>query len=439
MTKAPNTGSFSNQRGLMFLLVYGIYQLLWFVLLPLAFIRLWWRGRFEKGYRQHWAERLGFYSNPGFKQKPVWIHAVSVGETRAATPLIEALLAQGQVIVLTHMTPTGRKTGADLFANAIANGSLVQAYLPYDGCGPVARFLAHFQPLLGAVMETEAWPTLVFYSQKKQFPLLLINGRLSDRSARRIAKFGNLGRQLFQGFYKVLAQTTLDQERYQSLGVTRCEVTGNLKFDVTLNPEAINAGVQWRSNLDHRQVVCAASTREGEEELILEAWKRLAHPQKPLLLIVPRHPQRFDEVANLVANAGFSFVRKSQTSINAKIEADVFIGDSMGEMPMYLAMSDFVLMGGSLLPFGGQNLIEPCALAKPVILGPHTFNFSQASVDALTAGAAIATTPEVLSDSLEQWINNPNALEAASNAALQFANHYRGATERTMAHLRQLF
>lgn len=440
MNKAFDSVDKTTQRGLIFFLVYALYQLLWCVALPFAFVRLWWRGRFEKGYRRHWGERLGFYPKTPFKQRPVWVHAVSVGETRAAAPLIEALLARGQVVLLTHMTPTGRKTGAELFASAMTNATLVQAYLPYDYCGPVSRFLRHFQPLFGAMMETEAWPTIVFQSQKKQLPLFLINGRLSERSARRISRFGDLGRTLFQSFYKILAQTQQDRERYQSLGVVGCEVTGNLKFDVELNRDQIEEGKRLRvQKIGSRSVVCAASTREGEEALILEAWNKNNHPAKPLLLIVPRHPQRFDEVAALIEKTGLRYARKSRLDHSINVDTDVLLGDSMGEMPLYLAMSDYVLMGGSLLPFGGQNLIEPCALGKPVILGPYTFNFSQASADALRSGAALPTELENLSENLIAWINSPEALRKASAAALLFANTYRGATEKTMAHLSKYF
>ena len=374
---------------------FAAYQLLWHLLLTLAFIRLAWRSRHAFSYLHHIPERLGFgYSKPVTKGV-VWIHAVSVGETRAAQPLIEAYLAKGESILLTHMTLNGRRTGKQLFGKEIAAGKIRQVYLPYDLCWSVEHFLNTFAPKLGLFMETEAWPTVVFRCADKGLPLFLVNARLSERSARRVNQFGKAGRALFQAFAGILAQTEFDAQRYRSLGVKNIEVVGNLKFDVPLDPALVKQGKAWQENLhaSQRLMVCAASTRDGEEAIILKAWKDLllnhTFDIPPLLCIVPRHPERFSEVADQIHAAGLKFRRRTEWQGIPKDNADldVVLGDSMGEMPMYYSAADLVVMGGSLLRFGGQNLIEACAAGCPVLLGEHTYNFQQASIDALDAGA----------------------------------------------------
>ena len=441
LIKSPDSNV---QRGFLFNVVFVIYQLGWCLGIPIALIRLCWRSRQEPGYRAHMLERLGFYPHKFVGGTPIWIHAVSVGETRAATFLIESLLKQNKKILLTHMTPTGRRTGADIFKQAIAQGQLIQAYLPYDFIWSVKRFLNYFSPKLGMMMETEAWPTLVMVTKNQHMPLFLINGRLSERSARRIERFGRLGRVLFQSFQQIFAQTIQDQHRYESLGVQHCLVTGNLKFDIQLNEQLLKQGQAWKSAaLSTRTVICAASTREGEEALIVQAWKKIDQTQSPLLMIIPRHPQRFEEVEKIIQAQGLSLQRRSHLSVNQKIDAQVLLGDSMGEMALYYAMSDYVVMGGSLLPFGGQNLIEPCSIGKPVILGLHTFNFSKASQDALALGAgwrlSKAVAPDEIIQELVNQINhlldNPQEIATASQGAFQFTRTHQGATQRTLENL----
>lgn len=426
----------------LLLLTLFIYQCFWYLLIPLVLLRLWLRSKHEPGYIQHIGERFGFYPKK-LNARAVWIHAVSVGETRAAQPLVDQLIQQGQSVLLTHMTPTGRRTGEEIFKSYIAQGKLIQAYLPYDFCGPVSRFFNAFNLKMGAMMETEAWPTIVFFARWKKFPLYLVNGRLSQRSAGRVARFGNLGKSLFQSFHQILAQTASDQKRYESLGVQYSVVTGNLKFDVPLNQTLVDQGIRWREQaFNNRQVVCFASSREGEEVLFLNAWKRLVStiPNKPpLLMMVPRHPARFDEVAVMIQDAHFSLVKRSDLNDVQSIEVDVVLGDSMGEMPRYLAASDLVVMGGTLLPFGGQNLIEPCSLGKPVILGQYTFNFSQASEDAIKAGAAWRLSGQEqseleseLSQKIIEILSSSQSLQAASFAAKSFAQEFTGATQKTV-------
>ena len=429
---------------------FAAYQLLWHLLLPLAFLRLAWRSRYAFSYLHHIPERLGFgYSKPVVKGV-VWIHAVSVGETRAAQPLIEAYLAKGESILLTHMTLNGRRTGKQLFGKEIAAGKIRQVYLPYDLCWSVEHFLNTFAPKLGLFMETEAWPTVVFRCADKGLPLFLVNARLSERSARRVNQFGKAGRALFQAFAGILAQTEFDAQRYRGLGVKNIEVVGNLKFDVPLDPALVKQGKAWQENLhvSQRLMVCAASTRDGEEAIILKAWKDLllnhAFEVQPLLCIVPRHPERFTEVSDQIHAAGLKFRRRTEWQGIPKDNADldVVLGDSMGEMPMYYSAADLVVMGGSLLRFGGQNLIEACAAGCPVLLGEHTYNFQQASIDALDAGAAkrikedlLLGEPIALMEALKSLLLNPAELAQMASAAKTYSVEHQGATKRIIAAL----
>jgi 3-deoxy-D-manno-octulosonic-acid transferase len=431
---------------------FAVYQLLWHLLLPLAFIRLAWRARHSFAYLHHIPERLGFGYDKPIKQESIWIHAVSVGETRAAQPLIDAYLARGETILLTHMTLNGRRTGKQLFANQIASGQIRQVYLPYDLCWSVEHFLNIFKPKLGLFMETEAWPTVVFRCAEIGPPLFLVNARLSERSARRVNRFGKAGRSLFQAFAGILAQTEFDAQRYRSLGVKNISIVGNLKFDVPLDPLLIQQGKQWQQELhaSKRLMVCAASTRDGEEEILLKAWKDLMLSNSfviaPLLCLVPRHPERFADVADLMYSAGLKFRRRTEWSgIPTECAGlDVVLGDSMGEMPMYYSAADLVVMGGSLLPFGGQNLIEACAAGCPVLLGEHTYNFQQASLDAIQAGAAkriggdlLLSEPTALMEALKVLLLNTAELGTMSQAAKTYSIEHQGATKRILAALDQ--
>jgi 3-deoxy-D-manno-octulosonic-acid transferase len=431
---------------------FAVYQLLWHLLLPLAFVRLAWRSRHAFAYLHHIPERLGFGYQKPITQKVIWIHAVSVGETRAAQPLIEAYLARGESILLTHMTLNGRRTGKQLFAKAIAAGQIRQVYLPYDLCWSVEHFLNTFKPKLGLFMETEAWPTVVFRCADKGLPLFLVNARLSERSARRVNQFGKAGRALFQAFAGILAQTEFDAQRYRSLGVQNIQVVGNLKFDVPLDAHLVKQGKEWQESLNtkHRLMVCAASTRDGEEAIILKAWKDLlfnhAFEVQPLLCLVPRHPERFSDVAEQIHAAGLRFRRRTEWQGIPKDSADldVVLGDSMGEMPLYYSASDLVVMGGSLLRFGGQNLIEACAASCPVLLGEHTYNFQQASIDALESGAAKSIKGELLlgesialMEALKSLLLNPAELSQMAIAAKTYSIEHQGATKRILAALDQ--
>ena len=434
------------------LIWFSVYQLLWHFFLPLAFVRLALRARHSFAYMHYIPERLGFGYDKPIIQGSIWIHAVSVGETRAAQPLIEAYLARGETILLTHMTLNGRRTGKQLFAKQIAAGEIRQVYLPYDLCWAVEHFLNTFKPKLGLFMETEAWPTIVFRCADIQLPLFLVNARLSERSARRVNRFGGAGRALFQAFAGILAQTDFDAQRYRKLGVRNVSIVGNLKFDVPLDAELLKQGKVWQEKIHatKRLMVCAASTRDGEEAIILKAWKDLllrnSFESAPLLCIVPRHPERFSEVADQIQAAGLKFRRRSEWSgaLQNCLDLDVILGDSMGEMPLYYSAADLVLMGGSLLPFGGQNLIEACAAGCPVLLGEHTYNFQQASLDAIAAGAAkriqgdlLLGDPVALMASLRELLLNSAELRKMSESAKHYSVEHQGATKRILTALNQ--
>ncbi len=411
------------------------YSLLWLAALPLVLLRLLWRARRQPEYLHHVGERLARF-RPQDTAALIWVHAVSVGETRAAEPLVRALLARWPAhrVLITHMTPTGRATSEALFG---AEPRVLRAYLPYDLAPFARRFIARFRPALGVVMETELWPNLLAACRDAGVPVILANARLSARSARRYARWPSLTRNTLGALSAVGAQTAADAERLATLGATRVVQTGNIKFDIE-PPEALLAlAREFRARAGARPLILAASTREGEEAPLLEAFLRHAAPDA-LLLLVPRHPQRFDEVAALAAARGAVVQRRSDgASVDARTR--VWLGDSMGEMFAYYAASDVALIGGSWLPFGGQNLIEACAVGTPVILGPHTFNFALVAEQAEAAGAAMrcATAEDGMAAALE-LAADARRRAGMGEAGLRFARAHRGATARTMALLEEL-
>ncbi len=413
-----------------------IYSLLFYLAQPLVWLRLLWRVRKQPEYLQHLGERYGFYSQ-ATKTPLIWLHAVSVGETRAAEPLIKALLKEfpDHALLLTHMTPTGRATGTELITKF--GTRLMQAYLPYDLPDACARFLDHFKPQLGLLMETELWPNLIAAAKARSMPLSLINARLSQRSQRGYLRLSLLVRPALESLRAVAAQTPVDAERLLAIGARRVSVYGNLKFDVAPSPEKLQLGMQWREALGNRPVWLAASSREGEEALILDAFVHLNLPDL-LLLLVPRHPQRFDEIAALVEAKGLVQLRRSAGTLPTA-STQVWLGDSMGEMPAYFAVADVALIGGTLLPFGGQNLIEAAACGCPVLVGPHSFNFAQATEDAIACGAArkIADADGAASD-VQKLLMDTEALQAMRDAAINFSQAHRGATDKTVALIREI-
>lgn len=422
----------------------GAYSSLLRLLEPAYLLRLWLRGRREPLYRHALGERFGRYarttrddSAPG----RLWLHAVSLGETRAAQALIEALRARrpGLRLLLTHGTATGLAAGRGLL-----RAGDVQAWLPYDSPGAVRRFLRRFRPRLGVMMETEVWPNLLMAASEAGVPMVLANARLSEKSRRQGQRFDNLLRPAVQSFAMVLAQTDADAERLRERGARKVDVLGNLKFDLTPEPALVAQGQQWRKLLD-RPVLLAAVTRDGEEASLLEAWtafKNASTEIKPLLVLVPRHPQRFDEVAALVVAHGLTLARRSSwhEMLPAQaLKAEVWLGDSMGEMALYYGLGQVALLGGSFAPLGGQNLIEAAACGCPVVMGPHTFNFAAAADLSIEAGAAFRATDmaQGLARAL-QLLSQPTSQAEACAAALKFAARHRGAAQRMAERLLEL-
>ncbi len=410
-----------------------VYSLLFYLGTPLVWLRLLWRARKQPEYLQHLDERYAFYRRDIRQGLPlIWLHAVSVGETRAAEPLIEALLREypQHRILLTHMTPTGRATGQEFLMKH--PDRLLQAYLPYDLPDACGRFFRHFRPSLGLLMETELWPNLIAQAQGHGTPVALINARLSARSARGYQRFPRLIHPAFAALSAVAAQTLADAERLTALGARHVAVCGNLKFDVTPAAERLALGKTWKAAFGARPVLLAASTREGEETLLLAALAACPLPDL-LLILVPRHPQRFAEVATLVREHGFSVCRRSENTL-PDAATQVWLGDTMGEMAAYYAAADLAIIGGSLLPFGGQNLIESAACGCPVLVGPHTFNFTQAAADAVACGAAQRVgNVELAMSAAHDLLQDRTALQAMQQAAKDFSREHRGASERTLA------
>lgn len=415
-----------------------IYSFAWWCALPAVLLRLFLRGRREPGYREHIGERLGFYASDKTSMPMLWVHAVSVGETRAAQPVIEAILNDypAHAILLTHMTPTGRATGRELFGS---NPRVVQRYLPYDTGWMAGRFLRHFKPHLCVLMETEVWPNVMAQCARHRVPVVLVNARLSARSLAKAQRLPGLFVQAASAISCVAAQTEGDAARIRTLGAPHVQVTGSVKFDIVPPDDLLQRGAALRGQFGERPVLLCANTREGEEALILDALCVL--PQRDFLLVmVPRHPQRFDEVEAMVGARGLRCVRRS-TFDDAPFDgsADVVLGDSMGEMFAYYAACDVAFVGGNLMPLGGHNLIEACAVGKPVLIGPHTFNFADAADNAIEAGAAlrIADANELMTQALVLLHDHARS-KAMGARARDFAAAHRGATQRTMALLRPL-
>lgn len=406
-----------------------IYTLVLWLLLPYVFFHLLWRGRKQPEYFRHIPERFGFFSLRPCKPV-IWLHTVSVGETRAAASLIRRLTQSypDHQLLLTHTTPTGREASEQLYGDQV-----IRVYLPYDYPFAVRRFLQHFRPRAGILLETEIWFNLIHACKYRQIPLLLLNARLSEKSARSYGRFPNLTRQGLGELAAIAAQTEADAQRLQALGGENIAVMGNLKFDIEPPAALLELGKQLRASFGlERKVFLAASTREGEEPLLLAALKQIDIPGL-LTVIVPRHPQRFDEVAALIARVGFTCQRRSH---NEAIHADtqIVLGDSMGEMFAYYAAGDVAFIGGSLLPFGAQNLIEACAVGKPVLIGPHTYNFAQATDLAIAEGAARRMADATaLVTALRELFDAPQDMREMGAAGLRFVQANQGATERAVA------
>ena len=409
-----------------------LYTLLGAALLPWLPLRLWWRGQREPGYRAHIGERFGRYggSERSSLGAPLfWLHAVSVGETRAAAPLVRRLRQDYPLasILMTHMTATGRETGRALYGDQV-----LQAWLPYDLPFAVRAFYAHFRPAAGFLIETELWPNLIAEARTRGVPVYLVNARLSERSARAYGRFSSITRPMLAALAGVAAQSQADASRLAALGAPQAVVTGNLKFDVNVPPESLELAEGLRISFGvGRRVWVAGSTRDREEALILDALARKPLPRGVLTVIVPRHPQRFAAVAELLRARAIPFKRRCDRHSAVSDDTAVVLGDSMGEMLAYYAAADVAFVGGSLLPLGGQNLIEPLAVGTPVLVGPHTFNFMEAAAGAIEAGAAQRVRDaDALVAALAELLGNEVHRNAMSRAARSFHAMHAGAADR---------
>lgn len=407
-----------------------LYSVLLYLLTPLVFVRLWLRGRKAPAYRERWGERFA-HIDPLPNRPRIWLHAVSVGETIAAVPLVRGLQAAypDHAILITSTTPTGSAQVRRLFGDEVEH-----CYLPYDLPHSLRRFLGRISPRLLIVMETELWPNLYAACEARDIPILVVNARLSQKSFKGYQKIRALVRPALRAA-QVLAQTEADAARFEKLGApsSQVSVVGNLKFDQKIPEDALHNGKILRRQLgDQRQVWIAASTHAGEDELILRAHRRLLeHEPESLLIIVPRHPERFDEVAGQVATLGFRYQRRSgEEPLDPAIQ--VFVGDTLGEMMIFYAASDMAFVGGSLVETGGHNPLEPAALGLPVITGPHWFNFSGIYPELLqTGGAREISGPDELTRVLQDWIANDELRQEAGQSALQVVERNRGALQRT--------
>lgn len=411
-----------------------LYTALLWLMLPFVLLRLLWRARKQPEYLRDVGERFGLY--PPHPGRPlIWLHTVSVGETRAAATLVARLLQEypDHTLLLTHATPTGRAAGEQLYGERV-----LRAYLPYDYPFAVARFLHHFRPQLGILMETEIWPNLIHAAHRRGLPLLLLNARMSERSARGYARFAGLTREALGRLAAIAAQTDADAVRLAALGGRQVLRMGNLKFDIEPPPAMLTLGWTLRRHIGvSRRVLLAASTREGEEMLLLDDLLPRLYVPELLLVIVPRHPQRFAEVATLMEQRGIPYQRRSADGEVAP-ETRVLLGDSMGELFAYYAASDLAFVGGSLQPCGGQNLIESCAVGTPVLVGPHTWNFAEATQRAIAAGAALQLADvATLADAAQRLLTDAEALQQMRQHCAGFVEGNRGATEAALAVVRR--
>lgn len=418
------------------------YQWIGRLLSPVLMVWDAWRALRQPIYRPHRGERWARALPAAPRGKPLlWIHAVSVGETQACAPLLLALLGAypDHAVLLTHMTPTGRDTGRTLFANQIAAQRVVQCYLPYDIAGLAERFLTHFSPQCGVLMETEVWPHLVATCAAKGVPLGLANGRLSEKSLRKALRFEDLARTTYAQLSFLAAQSEDDRTRFLQVCQRDVTVVGNMKFDVQVNSVQLAAGKAFKRGLNQglgRRVIALASTREGEEAqliAVLKPWLA-AQASPPLVLLVPRHPKRSAEIVALLNAECVNF---AQRSAGQKITADteVYLGDTLGEMWFYYGATDIAIMGGGWANLGGQNLIEPCMAGCAVVLGPNMFNFAAVTQAAVAEGAALqCSSLEGLIPAMETAHEQQAAFAEAGQA---FASRHAGSTERHLVLIEQ--
>ena len=425
------------------------YRILTRLISPLVWLwdthRAWRQPIYRANRSERWARQLP----APLSDSIIWVHAVSVGETQACAPLLQAILAQypSHTVLLTHMTPTGRDTGAALFADDIAALKVQQCYLPYDIDSLAKRFLAHFKPVAGIILETEIWPNWVAAARAAGIPLGLANGRLSDKTLTKSLRFKRLSQETFNAFNWIAAQSAADASRYQQLCDKAITVTGNLKFDVTPNAEQMAAGRAFKESLKEglkegqnidlkRPVIALVSTREGEEALLLPQLLPIAQAHNALILLIPRHPKRAAELIELTKTLSLRTVQRSLGE-TPDANTQLMLCDTLGEMWWMLGAADVVIVGGGWLPYGGQNLIEPCAVGCATVVGSHMYNFAHATELAVAAGAVVqCATANDLPEALNHLMNKPAHKDLGARA-LAFASAHGGATQSHMTLLGQ--
>jgi len=415
--------------------VRAIYTVIFYLFLPIIVVRLLWRSRKAPAYRQRILERFGYVAP--LEGPLLWVHAVSVGEVLAARPLIQRLRQRypQHTIVVTTMTPTGADRVADI-------KGVQHRYAPYDTPGAVGRFLKRINPQQLFIMETEIWPNMLHQCRARDIPSLLVNARMSARSARGYARFAPLVRQALGNLSHIAAQTEADRERLIGLGADpeRVTVTGSIKFDfeppADIQQQGVTLRQQWGSQ---RPVWIAASTHQGEDEQVLQAFEQVkkAVPDA-LLILVPRHPERFQQVAELCRSRGYQAVLRSEQRAGDE-STDIFLGDTMGELMLFYAAADLAFVGGSLVPTGGHNLLEPASLGLPVLTGPHMFNFAEIHRLLQQADASIeVSNPKQLAQQVINLLNNPQRLKQMGENGLRLVQQNRGALDRVLALLERL-
>lgn len=409
-----------------------IYTLLFYLAIPFLLLRLIWRGFRAPDYLKRWPERFGFISARTSQSPLIWVHAVSVGEVEASRPLVKGLqenYPQHQLLITT-MTPTGSERVKRLFGQKV-----LHVYLPYDMPFAIKRFLKAMRPQFGIIMETELWPNLLLTCHKQHIPLVIANARLSERSAKGYQRFAKFSRQMLQSLPLIATQTQADRQRFQALGAPaeRVHAVGNLKYEINLPASLHEQAEAMRSMWGNRPVWIAASTHEGEEEIILNAAKQVRAKFNDLLLvIVPRHPERFDRVAGLCRRSGLKTLRRSENK-PCPSTTQVLVVDTMGELPLFYAAADLSLIGGSMVPHGGHNLLEPAALGRAVITGPHYFNFTEITERFLQFGAVVKVNNSVeLAQAASQLLADPKRRAEMGEAGLDLINQSKGASARLL-------
>jgi len=408
-----------------------LYTTLFTLAVPFLILRLIWRGFRAPDYWNRWPERFGSIPQRSSERLVIWVHAVSVGEVEACRPLVKGLRSEfpDHQILITTMTPTGSARVKSVFSDSVSH-----CYLPYDIPFAIKQFIKNANPQFGIIMETEIWPNLLRHCQKQGISLILANARMSERSAKGYARFPNFIRSTLQNLSVIAVQGQDDKKRFQELGAEKknVHIIGNLKYEISL-PTSLKEQASAMRNIwsINRPVLVAASTHEGEEEMILNASRQIrGHYPDLLLILVPRHPERFDRVAALAQKSGFKTLRRSEQR-PCPSDVQILLVDTMGELPLFYAASDIAFVGGSLVPHGGHNLLEPAALGRAVITGPHFFNFNDISKQFLAANAAVqVSNTEELAQTVISLLNNPDQRAEMGEAGLKLILNSQGASSR---------